>query len=132
MKAGHQGEEQPKHFVHMSQTCLISPSPCIFQPGEHKSGQSQQGMGTALCLSCTATSPGPPHLTSSWGVQRGPQCAMVWRVLLSAHPWDGAAGACRSPGPTAIQRAAGIWEGQSVTRSFYGQDLRLSRQWQFS
>lgn len=51
--------------------------------------------------------------------------------MVFAYPWDGAVGACRSPGPRAMQRASGTWEGQGVTHLFYGQDLKLCWQWQF-
>lgn len=102
--------------------------PVCFPNREHNSGQSQEHMGTALCRSCTAMSSALSPSPSSWDVQGGPWCTGVFRVQLSTSPRVGAVGDCKYCGPTATQRAAGTWGGQSVTRLIHGQDLRLSRQ----
>jgi len=55
-----------------------------------------------------------PSLLTVWGVPRGPLCPVGCRPALSAHPWDGAVGTCRSLGPTAPGRAE---RGTSVLRT---------------
>lgn len=46
-------------------------------------------------------------------VQRGPQCAVGCRVMLSAYLWDGVTGTGRSPGLTVVQEDLGRLKGDT-------------------
>lgn len=108
------------------------PALTIFQPGGTQIRTVAARQWVLLCA-CPALSSihGASKLISPWGVQRGSQCPVVFRVMLSTHLWDGTMGGCRSPGPTTIKRVARTCEGQSLTHLFYGQTAACRRSGNF-
>lgn len=103
-----------------------------FQPGGTQIRTVTARQWVLLCA-CPALPSihGPSKLTSPWGVQRGSQCPVVFRVMLSTHLCDGTMGGCGSPGPTTIKRVARTKEGQSITHLFYGQTAASLRSGNF-